>query len=483
VKKLILLILLYLQVFTLWSIPATQNDSILNVAKDYLKKSQPDNAIPLLLDIINNYQTKSIAIEANIHLADAYRQKREYKKGLELLNFIIKENNLPTASLTFAYNRMAAIYNEWGSDEISCTDSAIFYSERCISILEINEDKNLLATSQNELAYAFRIKKNYTKSLEYCEKAYNNFIDLGLYDNAINVAINWSGLYIDIKKFDKALEINEQAFKLSSEDENKNLYMRLYLNKAHVYEALKNYKGAFEAIYKARQLQKDFYDDRIKLQINEMSAKYDLQIKEYQIKNIEAKQRLSDQQKMYLTIILVIIMITFTVSMFTVNLRQKNKRQQAKLVARENDWLKYQLELKEKEILYKSKELSEAISSKISLNETLKSIKSVLDPVSNHQAIEIINNNLSKNLSWEYFQISFNEIYPLFFKQIDEKFPTLTKHEITICAFLVMGMTTSKIADLMNITEPSVSKNRNRLRKKLNLENGADISEFLKTLL
>ena len=27
--------------------------------------------------------------------------------------------------------------------------------------------------------------------------------------------------------------------------------MRLYLNKAHVYEALKNYKGAFEAIYKA----------------------------------------------------------------------------------------------------------------------------------------------------------------------------------------------------------------------------------------
>ena len=71
----------------------------------------------------------------------------------------------------------------------------------------------------------------------------------------------------------------------------------------------------------------------------------------------------------------------------------------------------------------------------------------------------------------------------MFFKQIDEKFPTLTKHEKRICAFLVMGMTTSEIAHIMNITEASVSKNRNRLRKKLHLENGADISEFLKTLL
>ena len=185
------------------------------------------------------------------------------------------------------------------------------------------------------------------------------------------MAINWSGLYIDIQKFDEALEINKKAFKLSSEDKNKNLYMRLYLNKAHVYEALESYKDAFEAIHKARQLQKDFYEDRIKLQINEMSAKYDLQIKENQIKDIEAKQRLSDQQKMYLTIILVIVMITFTISMFTINLRQKNKKQQTKLVTQENDRLKYRLVSKEKEIQHKSRELSEAISSKISLNETL----------------------------------------------------------------------------------------------------------------
>ena len=482
-KKPILLFLFYIHVFTLWGIHTIQSDSILILAKDYLKKSQPDNAIPLLLDIINNCQTKTIVIESNIYLADAYRQKREYEKGLKLLNFLIKGNHLPTASLTFAYNRMAAIYNEWGCNDINCTDSAISYSERCISMSELSGDKNLLATSQNELAYAFRIKKNYTKSLKYCEKAYNNFISLGLYENAINVAINWSGLYIDIQKFDEALEINKKAFKLSSEDKNKNLYMRLYLNKAHVYEALESYKDAFEAIHKARQLQKDFYEDRIKLQINEMSAKYDLQIKENQIKDIEAKQRLSDQQKMYLTIILVIVMITFTISMFTINLKQKNKKQQTKLVTQENDRLKYRLVSKEKEIQHKSRELSEAISSKISLNETLKSIKSVLDPTSNHKAIKLINSNLNNNLSWEYFQISFNEIYPMFFKQIDEKFPTLTKHEKRICAFLVMGMTTSEIAHIMNITEASVSKNRNRLRKKLHLENGADISEFLKTLL
>jgi len=456
-------------------------DSILNIAENYIRQSQPDAAIPLLINLIDSSNFDGTFIRANINLADAYRQKQETQKGIDLIYFTLKKYNLSDENRAFAYNRMAALYNEADSRLIPFgKDSAIYYSELCINLTEKTGDKNLLASSQNEIAYVYRIKKDFHKSLEYCQKAYDNFIDLGLSENAINVAINLSGTYIDLHEYEKALKVNEQAFQLSSEEMNRNLYMRLYLNKSHVYQVMNDYKSAFEALRTAREMQKAFYEDRMKSQINEMSAKYDLQTKEFQIKEIETNQKISDQQKKYLSIILVIVVFTFIITLITISLKRKNSIQKEKLIEQENLQLRLTLEAREKELQYKNKELSEAISVTISKNETLKSIKLLLNPDVNNKAIKVINGTLNTNLNWEKFLVTFNEIYPAFFVHLNEKYPALTKNEQRLCAFLLMDMKTSEIANLMNISETSVSKNRNRLRKKLGLEGGSDITAFFK---
>lgn len=454
-------------------------DSILSSAENYIKKSQPDAAIPLLISLIDSSRFDEIIIKANINLADAYRQKQESQKGIDLIYFTLRQYNLSDENLAFAYNRMAALYNESDNRQMPYgKDSAIYYSELCIELAEKTGDKNLLATSQNEIAYVYRMKKDFHKSLEYCKKAYDNFIEMGLNDNAINVAINLSGTYIDLHQYNKALEVNEEAFRLSSEGENKNLYMRLFLNEAHVYQMMEDYENAYEAVCKAREMQKAFYEDRIRIQINEMSAKYDLQLKEFQIKEIEADQKITNQQKRYLAIILVMVLFAFVITLITIFLKRKNSIQKEKLIEQENLQLRLTLEAKERELHYKNRELSEAISATISKNETLKSIKLLLNPDVNNKAIEVINGTLNTNLNWEKFLVTFNEIYPTFFVHLNEKYPALTKNEQRLCAFLLMDMKTSEIANLMNISETSVSKNRNRLRKKLGLGSSADITAF-----
>ncbi|MCG6188168.1 hypothetical protein [Maribellus maritimus] len=57
-----------------------------------------------------------------------------------------------------------------------------------IKLAEQTGNINLLATSQNEIAYVYRIKRDLRRSLDYCQKAYSNFIDLGLYEYAINLS-------------------------------------------------------------------------------------------------------------------------------------------------------------------------------------------------------------------------------------------------------------------------------------------------------
>jgi len=475
--------LLFIHGIDLLSAQNTKCDSILNAAKYHLKRSQPDAAIPLLLSLLDSCDFDATTFKANINLAEAYRQKREYDKGIDLIYFTLKRYDLSDKDNAFAYNRLAALYDEHDNQGIHGKDSAIRYSELSIELAEKIGDKNLLATSQNEIAFAYKVKHDLEKSVDYCQKAYNNFIEIGLNEYAINAAINLSEIYIDLHQYKKALEVNRQAFLLSSEEEYRNLYMRLYINKAHVYQMMEDYKNAFEAMSTAREMQKAFYDDRIRLQINEMSAKYDLQTKEFQIKEIENTRKISDQKRKYRSIILVITVLTFLIIILAIHLKRKNKIQKARLIEQENLQLKLSLETKEKELHYKNRELSEAISTTVSMNETLKSIKSHLNSEINGEAIKVINGNMYKNLNWEKFQISFNEIYPSFFNCLNEKYPGLTKNDKRLCAFLLMDMKTSEIANLMSISNDSVSKNRNRLRKKLDLENGSDITSFLKDCL
>ncbi|QGY44423.1 hypothetical protein GM418_12360 [Maribellus comscasis] len=481
--KIFISILVFIQWANVLPAENSPGDSIINMAKNYIRKSQPDAAIPLLIHLIDSSRYDETIIKANINLAEAYRQKKEYKKGIDLIKFILKKYKLADDDLAFAYNRIAALYNESEDRQLHGKDSAIYYSERCIKLAEQTGNINLLATSQNEIAYAYRTKRDLQRSLDYCQKAYTNFIDLRMYEYAINVAINLSGTYIDLHEYDKALEVNEEAFQLFSEDLNKNLYMRLYLNKAHVYQMMEDYKNAFEAMGTARSMQKTYYEDRIRFQINEMSAKYDLQTKEFQIKEIEANQKIIAQQKKYLSIILIIVVFTFVITLLTIYLKRKNSIQKEKLTEQENLRLKLSLDAKERELHYKNRELSEAISATISINETLKSIKLLLNPDSNGKAIKAINGTLNRNLNWEKFQVTFNEVYPAFFVHLNERYPALTKNEKRLCAFLLMDMKTSEIANLMNISETSVSKNRNRLRKKLGLEGSIDITAFFKTFV
>ncbi|QGY44468.1 hypothetical protein GM418_12605 [Maribellus comscasis] len=213
-----------------------------------------------------------------------------------------------------------------------------------------------------------------------------------------------------------------------------------------------------------------------------MSAKYDLQIKELQIKEIETSNKVVNQQKRYLTIILIIVIFIFFITLISFNLKRRNRIQKEKLIEQQNQQIKLTLETKEKELIYKNRELSKAISSTVSMNETLQSIKTLIKSDEKKEAIRAINSTLNKNLNWEKFQISFNEIHPHFLNHLNEKFPTLTQNEKRLCAFLRMDLKTSEIANLTNISETSVSKSRNRLRKKLGLESGSDIGSFLKDL-
>lgn len=80
------------------------------------------------------------------------------------------------------------------------------------------------------------------------------------------------------------------------------------------------------------------------------------------------------------------------------------------------------------------------------------------------------------------FQVYFNEVHPGFLMKLSEHFH-LSKADLRLCAYLYLGMTTKEIAALTHKEVRSVESQRNRLRKKLSLPPGGDLSAFFQSFI
>jgi DNA-binding CsgD family transcriptional regulator len=70
-------------------------------------------------------------------------------------------------------------------------------------------------------------------------------------------------------------------------------------------------------------------------------------------------------------------------------------------------------------------------------------------------------------------------MYGDFLTVLKSKFPTLKPHELQLCAYLRMNLSSKEIAPLMSISVRGVEIGRYRLRKKLNLSTEENLVQYL----
>jgi len=457
-------------------------DSLLFKGIELIHNSYTDVGIIFLFEYLNRTKDSLSLINekylCNINIAEGYRKKREFKKGINILNTIIFRKDISEKNLAFAYSRLSAIYNEWKSSEINGRiDSVIKYSKLSIKISRENSFIPNLASSLNEFAYVnSNVLYKYDIAEKYFKEAYDYFIEEKSYKNAINTSINLSGLYLRKREYKKALEVAEKASSICEVKGNEDAFMRLYLQLANVYSYNKMYYEAYSFLSVGRQFQISLNYNTIDRTINEFAAKYDLKIKESQIQKEKEKLIIERKQRLYIYAIFSFVIIILIISYILIVLKNKNILQQKKLAEIEKEHLKEISELKNKDLLH-------AIAKKISYEKILLQIKDALKNKDKHEIVNIVNQNINTENSWDNFMVKFTELNPNFFAKLANQFPNLTKSEKKLCALLFMKFKSKDIANVLNINEDSVSKSRQRLRKKLELQKTTDLSVYIHNTL
>ena len=80
--------------------------------------------------------------------------------------------------------------------------------------------------------------------------------------------------------------------------------------------------------------------------------------------------------------------------------------------------------------------------------------------------LRILGEENKTDKDWEQFAVHFDKVHSDFLRTLKALYPALSPHELKLCAYLRMNLSSKEIARLENISVRGVEIGRYRLRKK-----------------
>ena len=348
------------------------------------------------------------------------------------------------------YNTLASIYNNSGGiyQALNTIDSAKYNYNKSLKLSKEYNYRKMEALAANNLAEISNIENNPREAIQY---------------------------------LNASLKINKNSSRLPRVVQN-------YYNLSESYALLKNYKKAYDY----RDLHFKLHDsinkqnniDKINtLEIQYQTAKKEaaLALQEEEIKTLNVKAK-SDRltKTLYGTGMFSFIAIA---GLLYFGFKQRLKKNK---IAREK-----QEEIYKQEIAFKKKELASQTLHLVQKSTFLQELKGNLEKIKQSpelfkiefkRLVMLLKKESAEDKDWEVFKSYFSEVHNNFDHKIKSISQDISEKEIRLASFLRMNLSTKEIASMLNVLPDSVLKSKYRLKKKLQLEKEADLTEFLNTL-
>jgi len=159
----------------------------------------------------------------------------------------------------------------------------------------------------------------------------------------------------------------------------------------------------------------------------------------------------------------------------------------------EKEIVKLKNEKLESEIEHKNTELASAAMHLVQKGELLGNIREELMRMKRgvngdgaaeeyKKMLRILGEENKMDKDWEQFAIHFDKVHSDFLQILKSAHPQLSAHELKLCAYLRMNLSSKEIAQLENISVRGVEISRYRLRKKLRIPTEINLFDFLMEL-
>ena len=423
-------------------------------------------------------------------LAAAYNKNDDSDNALNYLEkslFLANKTNSNTSRL-LAYFNLGSYYLD--KDDL---DNATKNFKESYNLINKTNYNHLKARATLGYADVLILNKKLEEAEVLIDKAQNLYNTIGN-KNRMPYVYNLKA-EIENKKgnIDNAINLLKQGLEISKDYEITDIIIENYLDLAELEEKNLNYKKALLA-YKnysrlndslnKKQKTKEIETLKIKYEVSEMET--NLKLKDQKLTNLEIEKKASNYRNVLLSIV-GIGLVFFIFRQYKINKITK------KVLESENEIISLKKQQLENEVSFKKNKITEYAIHINDRNKFLEVCKKQLKDIqklaenrmTSDKAKELhffIKNHIETQKEDIVFNTETQSTGADFNYKLQENFPNLTDKEILVCNYLILNLSSKKIADKMNISFLSVNNYRTSIRKKINLPKGGNLKRALQQL-
>ncbi|GEM_PF-4383513 len=488
------------------------------LADAYFRKMEYDKAIAVFKEVINyNWREQTEEDQKlirksmrGISAAYGYRRKNDSALIYSLKHLDIAEE-LKDSSL------ISLSYFEIGSDYLGVNESkkALEYLTKSEGIAKKVSDNKILNMVYLVKGAYYGEKRNYNTAIKYFKvgKMHHPGYKEGVPDMKAdaNIAI----CYMYMKEYDKALAIHKSAYDYFIKKDDRINIIRTLRNIAYVYSSTNRYKEAFnyfniaDSIAEKHKIDKirgdilstmcnaaekgKMYKKALEYQKKYMAFRDNLAIERKAVSLEEIKQRYEEdkrvqeikykereKQLIYLSAIIILVLILMLIFIYfrrKILLHQKEKE----LILLRERQTESELALKRSEIFDFSNRINEKNRLLMDLEQELYLLKKEsetkgcdMDKIRQSLKVHLIDED-ARNMIEQKIESANGE----FLTMVKVKHPDVNSDDLQLIGMLRLKFSSKHIAEIMNTSERAIEGRRYRLRKKLDLEKGDNLMEYL----
>ena len=435
-----------------------------------------DTAVSLLYKVVdwgekNGNRNAEISY---LELGNIYDNLNKYQEAKRFYEKATHGNYKPAKRAAYANIGLLFLHkNEY--------DSAAFYFNNALneyfdSDTTYSINKYNIGILYLNLASVDYGKAHYNKGFDKLHKALKVFSSLNDSSSIADVYLKFGYGYQMSGVTDSALVCYLKAYSIAKKQNRLLVKEKVYSSLSDFYENQSDFPNAFKYLKMYEAIHDSLITIGYKADIADNEVKYNVKEKVNKITLLEKQKKLITLSAvvLLLSVLLISVIIIFILN----NRRLKHKNERILSEAK-----RHASEMKAERAFRELEELKVSLHEKSSfigdLQREVNKLSNQEEKVHLNERIEILRKTrILTDDDWEkYFKI-FNEIHPEFISKISN-YKTLSEGDKRQLVFLKLGFNQKEIAQLMGISMEGVKRARQRLSKKIGLDNAGELNDYI----
>lgn len=378
-------------------------------------------------------------------------------------------------------------------------DSAFYYQNLALSKFQLCNNKEGAAKIYENLGSIYEDLEKYSEALTNFQQSLALYTAANNEVGTIEVINNLGDILRKTGQYSASIAKTKEALHLA--EKTKNTYQMASAAKdlGKTYGLMKQLDSAYHYAERSRTLSLDVYSQDVLKQTSFLQVLYDMNKQADEIERLNGERTVNRILMISFGIgaILVGVLIFLTFSRQRLKIRDQKittEKQEAEhaLVQLQLENKVLEEELLKEQLIVKGRELSAHTLNLIKNKQLLEQLRSdLLAMVKDdrrdqkkqiQQLIQEIDNSFGEEQHWKEFAQAFDQVHQEFFDKLKSYSADLTPADLRLIALMKMNLSSAEIAVMLGISTDSLRVARYRLRKKLNIEQGDNLTFFIQSL-